>query len=187
LLHLCMLNPGAVILTGLSMTGLLRSWNIQNPIVEAGWYQSYSIASATRITYLPAKHWNRRGLRDMNTMLWGSFMIEQDGKHIYFGADSGLGMHFKEIHALYPSIDYALLGIGACEPYWFMHTAHTGPEEALMAYADLGATHMIPMHYGTFDLSNEPIWYPGEQLQQLQAEKGIAGIQYPPIGKKIMI
>ena len=169
--ELCTLNPNAVILTGLEIGKLLRSWKITNTVIEAGWYQQFFLKQELQVTYLPAKHWNRRGLKDMNEMLWGSFMIESKQSKIYFGADSGLGIHFEETAQLFPNIDYALPGIGAYKPEWFMHTAHTGPADALLAFEKLKAKHFIPMHHGTFDLSDEPIFYPKQELIALRTAK----------------
>ncbi len=185
--HLCALNPNAIILTGLEIGNLLRSWKITNPIIEAGWYQTYNLKAELQITYLPAKHWNRRGLNDMNEMLWGSFMLQSKNQTIYFGADSGLGIHFNEITQLFPFIDYAFLGIGAYKPEWFMHTAHTGPGDVLIAQEQLQAKQLVPMHHGTFDLSDEPIFYPKQELLQLQEQKGIEQVLHMAIGKKISI
>jgi L-ascorbate metabolism protein UlaG (beta-lactamase superfamily) len=182
--HLCALNPDAIILTGLEIGALLRSWNITNPVVEAGWYQSYSLEADVTVTYLPAKHWNRRGLTDMNTMLWGSFMLQSNNHTIYFGADSGMGIHFTEIGELFPSIDYALLGIGAYKPEWFMHTAHTSPADVLVAQQQLKAAKLVPMHHATFDLSDEPIFYPKQELLRLQEEQNIADVLHLAIGNK---
>jgi L-ascorbate metabolism protein UlaG (beta-lactamase superfamily) len=182
--QLCAINPNAIILTGLEIGKLLRSWKITNPIIEAGWYQQYNIEADIQITYLPAKHWNRRGLTDMNEMLWGSFMLQSPTKNIYFGADSGLGIHFEEIAKLYPTIDYAMLGIGAYKPEWFMHTAHTSPADALIAFDQLQAKQLVPMHHGTFDLSDEPIFYPKQELLFLQEQKGMNHIQHLAIGRK---
>ncbi len=182
--ELCMLNPCAVILTGLSITPLLRRWNIKNPVIEAGWYQQYDIETEVTITYLPAKHWNRRGLTDMNEMLWGSFMIEAVGNTIYFGADSGLGIHFEAIAHLFPCIDYALLGIGAYQPEWFMAAAHTSPSDALTAFQQLKARWFIPMHHGTFDLSDEPIFYPLQELQKIAETENMNNIRSLSIGSK---
>lgn len=183
--QLCALNPNAIILTGLNIAPLLRSWKIKNPIVEAGWYQRYNIEADVIITYLPAKHWNRRGLADMNNMLWGSFMIEGNNKKIYFGADSGLGIHFAEIAQLFPGIDIALLGIGAYKPEWFMASAHTSPADALVAFKQLKATQFIPMHHGTFDMSDEPIFYPKQELLLLQELQNIANVEHLSIGYKL--
>lgn len=183
---LCKLNPNAIVLTGLQTGKLLRKWGIKNQIVEAGWYQSYGLKGHVQISYLPAKHWTRRYLTDNNLSLWGSFMIEDktQDKRIYFGADSGYGVHFKDIATIYPNIDIALLGIGAYEPYWFMHPSHTGPKDALRAFEDLGARCLMPMHYGTFDLSDEPVAYPETILRELTAQEGINCVKYGKLGKK---
>jgi len=176
------LNPKAVIYTGLEISKLLKGWGVKNKIVEAGWYQTFpKINSELDITYLPAKHWNRRYLHDLNRMLWGSFMISYNGKNIYFGADSGLGIHFEEIGLMY-DIDLAILGIGAYEPIWFMNLSHTSPADALIAKEQLGATSMIPMHYGTFDLSDEPIFNPKEVLTELSKDRD--DIKILDIGEK---
>jgi L-ascorbate metabolism protein UlaG (beta-lactamase superfamily) len=185
--HLCSLNPKAIILTGLEIGKLLRSWKINNPIIEAGWYQQYQLDADVRVAYLPAKHWNRRGLNDMNEMLWGSFMLQNKKHTVYFGADSGLGIHFEEISTLFPSIDYAMLGIGAYKPEWFMHTAHTSPADVLIAQAQLGSPKLIPMHHGTFDLSDEPIFYPKQELIRLLKQQNIENVLHLPIGRKQLL
>lgn len=185
MMELCALNPSAIILTGLNIAPLLRSWRITNPIIEAGWYQRYQLETEVQVTYLPAKHWNRRGLHDMNDMLWGSFMLQSSKQTIYFGADSGLGIHYTEIAQLFPNIDVAILGIGAYKPEWFMNTAHTSPADALVAFEQLKASQLIPMHHGTFDLSDEPVFYPKQELLLLQEKLGINSVNHLSIGNKM--
>ncbi len=176
-------NPQAPILTGLSMERLLQKWGIKNPIQAAGWWQTYQTEAPWKITYLPAMHWARRGPFDLNDMLWGSFLIETPLKTLFFGADSGYGPHYKDIAEFIPQPDYAMLGIGAYQPDWFMHTAHTNPEEAWQAALDLGAKTMIPMHYGTFDLSDEPFGEPYRRIKALADQE--ATIQILEIGEMI--
>jgi L-ascorbate metabolism protein UlaG (beta-lactamase superfamily) len=185
MMELCALNPSAVILTGLNIAPLLRSWRIRNPIIEAGWYQQYQLETDVQVSYLPAKHWNRRGLHDMNDMLWGSFMLQSPTQTIYFGADSGLGINYPEIAQLFPNIDVAILGIGAYKPEWFMNTAHTSPADALVAFEQLNAKQLIPMHHGTFDLSDEPVFYPKLDLMLLQEQHNITAVQHLSIGHKM--
>jgi L-ascorbate metabolism protein UlaG (beta-lactamase superfamily) len=175
-------NPGAVIYTGLGIGNLLRSWGVKNEIVEAGWFQEYPSFGPLTIQYLPAKHWNRRKLFDLNQMLWGSFMIHFEDLSLYFGADSGLGTHFKEIGNLF-DIDLAILGIGAYEPIWFMNDSHTSPNDALKAKEELKATLMVPMHYGTFDLSDEPIFNPKLELEKLTKNRN--DVIIPDIGEVV--
>jgi L-ascorbate metabolism protein UlaG (beta-lactamase superfamily) len=50
---------------------------------------------------------------------------------------------------------------------------HTDPADATRAFLDLNARWMVPMHYGTFRLSHEPI---EEPLQLLEKEAEAAGI-----------
>jgi L-ascorbate metabolism protein UlaG (beta-lactamase superfamily) len=153
----CKQNPNIEIFTGLKLADLLQTIVPKNiTIQEAGWYQKYNTVNNNfALYYLPARHWGRRNLNDTNKRLWGSFMIEINGKFIYFGADSGYDKHFAKIKTLFPNIDIALLGIGAYKPEWFMEQSHTSPEKALLAAQDLGCKTLIPMHYNTFDLSDE--------------------------------
>lgn len=168
--------PQARILTGLRMDELLNDWKQPtNRIETAGWYQQFSTPDGSvKIYFLPVRHWSRRGLFDTNRRLWGGFVIEGAGRTIYHGADSGYGSHYKELAEVFPEIDYFLVGIGAYEPRWFMRANHAAPEEAFQAFTESGAKMLIPMHYGRFDLSDEP---PGEPLRLLNqaAEAANAG------------
>lgn len=49
-----------------------------------------------------------------------------------------------------------MIGMGAYGPYWFNHQAH--PSDAIKVFNDLKAKHCIFLHYGNFDLSDEPIF-----------------------------
>jgi L-ascorbate metabolism protein UlaG (beta-lactamase superfamily) len=169
--QICQQNPHAIIYTGLGIGDLLKNWGIKNSIIEAGWYQEFpQFTEEINIQYLPAKHWNRRLIYDLNYQLWGSFMLHFGDKTIYFGADSGVGEHFKEIGNLY-DIDLTFLGIGAYEPIWFMHESHTSPKDVLQVKEDLNANYLVPMHFGTFDLSDEPIYNPKSELEQLTQKR----------------
>lgn len=164
------LNPEAIIYTGLNMKPLVSSW-CKNKITEAGWYQVYPKLSGIEITFLPTRHWGKRLITDTNIRLWGSFLIQSKDKIIYFGGDSGYGSHFKETAELFPNIDYAMLGIGAYKPEWFMHPSHTSPSDAYKAALDLKTKNLIPMHYGTFDLSDETISEPIESLRNVHQDQ----------------
>ena len=48
------------------------------------------------------------------------------------------------------------------------------PADAMKAFLDLKARWMVPMHYGTFRLSHEPV---DEPLQLLDQEAKAAGIK----------
>jgi L-ascorbate metabolism protein UlaG (beta-lactamase superfamily) len=167
--------PSATFVSGLRMDDILNQWKSpSNPIKTAGWFQQYDTGdSPVKIYFVPVRHWSRRGLFDTNRRLWGSFVIQSDTATIYFGGDSGYGGHYREIGKLFPEIDYFLIGIGAYEPRWFMEPNHNNPADVVKAFRDSGAHRLVPMHYGTFDLSDEP---PGQPLQFLLNEANAAGI-----------
>jgi L-ascorbate metabolism protein UlaG (beta-lactamase superfamily) len=153
-------NPAVQYLTGLKVDELLKRWTGSKKIQSAGWFQRFETDFPIKISYLPSRHWGKRLLADDNKRLWGGFMIESETKTIYFAGDSGYGPHFKEIAKIFPKIDIAMIGIGAFKPEWFMGPSHTSPGDAYQAFKDIGAKTMLPMHYGTFDLADEPIGEP---------------------------
>jgi L-ascorbate metabolism protein UlaG (beta-lactamase superfamily) len=160
-------NPQMQYLTGLDMKALIAPWTGSSQIQEAGWYQQYRTEADLQIVFVPSRHWCNRGI-SINKRLWGGFIIKAAGKTIYFAGDSGYGEHFKEIKQVFPSIDYAMIGIGAYSPQWFMSPSHTSPAEAYQAFLDCGAKTMIPMHYGTFDLADEPMSMPLSEISAIK-------------------
>ena len=62
-------------------------------------------------------------------------------------------------------IDWAMLPIGAYEPRWFMEPQHASPEDSGQAFLDLGARHLVAMHWGTFRLTDEPMGEPPERIR----------------------
>jgi len=154
-------------------------------VTELGWDESIEVDSL-RITALPASHWHRRGVRDFNRALWCSFAIEGNGRTIYFAGDSALDGHFEEIARRYPAMDIALMPIGAYDPPEVMRTNHMNPEEAVQAAEILGAGMMIPYHYGTFKLSDEPIGEPHSWIARLAGERAM-DIRVVDVGEVVVV
>jgi L-ascorbate metabolism protein UlaG (beta-lactamase superfamily) len=179
-------NPQMQILAPLRMTRLLRGMAPQLKVQEAGWWQQYNLGSDVplEITYLPASHWHRRGLTDLNRVLWGSFMLRVANKLIYFAGDSAYAPHFEQIEEQFGPIDITLMPIGAYKPSFMMHLSHMDPHEAAKAANVLRVGHVVPMHYGTFDLSNEPASEPIRLLEEI-AHGGMlrAELHAPAVGE----
>jgi L-ascorbate metabolism protein UlaG (beta-lactamase superfamily) len=176
-------NPSMKILTGLAQEQLISSWTKGHEIQSAGWYQQFDTEKGLEIYYLPSKHWSRRALNDTNRSLWGAFLIRKGGKSIYFSGDTGYGSHFKILPELFGQIDVCIIGCGAYSPAWFMHTNHIAPGDAVKAFRETEAKIMIPMHYGCFDLSDEPYGEPVRLLNQLSTQPGLENaIQIIDIG-----
>ena len=166
--------PDATIVAGLGSEELLADWMPSNPVRTLGWFQQIADVKNLRLTFVPVRHWSRRGLFDTNERLWGGFVIEGASRRIYFGGDSGYGRHYREVGELFPGIDYFLVGIGAYEPRWFMEPNHNSPAEAVKGFQEAGAKVLIPMHYATFDLSDEPPGRPLEMLIDSAKEQGLS-------------
>jgi L-ascorbate metabolism protein UlaG (beta-lactamase superfamily) len=164
------------LLTGLKNSSIVQPWVKGLSTQEAGWYQQYNLPQANlKITFLPTQHWSNRYGWDTNVTLWGSFMVEADGLNIFFGGDSGYSNYTKQIGELFPNIDIAMIGVGAYTPDYMMQNVHTNPQEAVQAFHDLCAKILIPMHYGTFDLADEPLSEPYHLLKKMEQNKSING------------
>ncbi len=181
-------NPQVKYFSGLQMDGLLKKYLNGADGQVAGWFQQYTLEGHLfKLWFLPTRHWAKRWFTDTNIRLWGSFILEIDGMVIFFGGDSGYGNHYKEIAEYFPKIDIAILGIGAFEPEWFMEKNHSSPQKAFRAFIDLKAKYMVPMHYGTFDLSDEPVCLPGQLLNQIAIKnEKTQQVVIPMLGQNIL-
>lgn len=134
-------------------------------VTELDWWESININPVFKITLTPAKHWSSRTLFDKREALWGSFFIEGTKEKIYFAGDTGYGTHFLETFKRLGAPTLSLLPIGAYEPRWMMKANHLNPEEAILSHLDLQSKLSIGMHFGTFQLSDEGISSPMQDLQ----------------------
>jgi L-ascorbate metabolism protein UlaG (beta-lactamase superfamily) len=139
-------------------------------IIELDWWKT-SHDGDLSVTHVPSRHWGARILKDSHRG-YGGYVL-QAGKHsVYHAGDTAYFSGFREIgRRLSPEL--ALLPIGAYNPPQFRNV-HTNPADATRAFLDLNARWMIPMHYGTFRLSHEPI---DEPLQLLDEEARSHGIE----------
>ncbi len=140
-------------------------------VVELDWWQSARHGRWT-LTCLPAQHWSNRIGMARNATLWCSWLLDSGERRYYFAADSGYYDGFAEIGRRFAPLDVAFLPIGAYEPRWFMRYQHTDPAEAYQAFLDLGARTMIPMHWGCFDLTDEPADLAPKELARVLEEQG---------------
>jgi L-ascorbate metabolism protein UlaG (beta-lactamase superfamily) len=138
-------------------------------IVEMQWWERLQLGGL-EITNVPARHWGARIVRDMHRG-YGGYVLSA-GKHsVYHAGDTAYFDAFKEIgERLKPEV--ALLPIGAYHPASY-RSVHTSPEDAVQAFVDLGSRWMIPMHYGTFRLSYEPVEEPVQRLRADAARRGV--------------
>ncbi len=154
----------------LGVAAVLRRWGL-DAAAEMDWWQYVDLEAAEarhlRIHCTPARHFSGRTLLGRDGTLWASYFLElPDAPLLFYAGDSAYGAHFAEVQRWLGAPEVALLPIGAYRPRWFMRPVHMDPPEALQAFADLGARHFVPIHWGTFDLSEEPIQEPPRMLLQ---------------------
>jgi len=136
---------------------------------EVEWWQEFREGRLS-VTHTPAQHWGARMLRDFHRG-FGGYVVRSQQHSIYHAGDTAYFEGFREIgRRLHPEL--ALLPIGAYHPDHFRNV-HTSPEDALRGFLDLRSKMMIPMHYGTFRLSYEPM---EEPVQRLRAAAEAAGV-----------
>lgn len=123
------------------------------------------------VIHTPSHHWGARFIHDTHRD-YGGYIVRAGGKSVFHCGDSAYFNGFSEIGKRC-EIDIALMPIGAYESP-SGRDVHMNPEEAVRAFADLGAKAMIPMHYGTFPLANEPHHEPVERLLMEADRLGIS-------------
>lgn len=129
-------------------------------VIELNWWESTRLGDLN-ITHTPSNHWGARVIRDMHRG-FGGYVLRASNQSLYHAGDTAYFDGFREIgRRLHPQI--ALLPIGAYDPPSF-RTVHTSPEDAMQGFVDLQAKTMIPMHYGSFKLSHEPMDEPVKRL-----------------------
>jgi L-ascorbate metabolism protein UlaG (beta-lactamase superfamily) len=139
-------------------------------VVTLEWWQTKSV-NGLDLSMTPCKHWGARFFKDTHRG-FGGYVIQGAGHTLYHSGDTAYFDGFTKIgKRLKPEV--ALLPIGAYRPDSY-RGVHTCPEEALQAFLDLGAQRMIPMHYGTFRLSQEPMEEPVERLLAAAEKAGVA-------------
>lgn len=150
----------------------LEKWGINaNYITGVDWGDSVMISPDVVLTATPARHFSGRGIINRNETLWSSFVLKGPKHNIFFGADSGWFPGFQEIGDNFGPFDLTMLEIGAYGKNW--PDIHMGPDNATNAHLALKGKLMMPIHWGTFNLSTHAWFEPIERLLQYAKEKKI--------------
>jgi L-ascorbate metabolism protein UlaG (beta-lactamase superfamily) len=155
--------------------GPLLKENGISKVQEMDWHQSEMFKKeqeSLELIYVPALHWSGRGLSDRFASLWGGFIFRSGERTIFYAGDTGYSKHFKEVTNKYGPFGLAMLPIGAYEPRWFMKENHMNPDDAMMAWQDIGSPPTLGMHFGTFPLTDEGLEDPVRDLQKAKEKMG---------------
>src|SRR5262245_4505483 len=164
-----LVQRGSLVIVPLEMGALVR--DVGGEAIELDWWQSIRLGNVT-VHCVPAQHFSGRSLSDGNRQLWAGWVVEGPTRRFYHAGDTGYFNGFKEIGRRLGPIDLAALPIGAYDPPSIMRAVHLNPEEAVQAARDLGARRIVGMHFGTFDLTDEPPDEPPSRFHAAAAGQG---------------
>jgi N-acyl-phosphatidylethanolamine-hydrolysing phospholipase D len=175
-------RAGTRIFVPLRLGGVLRDAGI-DAVEELDWWESRTVGGVT-IHCTPAQHWSARSLTDRNRTLWSGWAVVGPTRRFYYAGDSGYFAGFAEIGQRLGPFGVAAVPIGAYEPAAMMRMHHMDPEEAVRAALDVGAERAIGVHYGTFDLTDEPVDEPPRRFRVAAQSQHIPDerVWTPPIG-----
>ncbi|HXW96740.1 MAG TPA: MBL fold metallo-hydrolase [Gemmatimonadales bacterium] len=179
--RLAALQPGIEWCVPLGLTATLRRLGVRH-VHELDWWEEQSFGAA-RVAATPAQHFSARGPLDRNRTLWCGFVLRAGGRAVYFAGDTAYHPEFAAIGNRFGPFDLQLLPVGAYEPRWFMRIVHMNPEEAVRAYLEVGrgtaraadASVMVPIHWGTFKLTDEPMDEPPRRTLAAWRSAGLPG------------
>ncbi|MFN3889737.1 MAG: MBL fold metallo-hydrolase [Beijerinckiaceae bacterium] len=139
------------------------------------WGARVEVGRGVFVNFEPCFHWSARGVLDRRMALWTAFVIETPSGNIYHVGDTGFGdgAFFKQMRDKYGRFRLAILPIGAYAPRWFMRDQHVDPAEALQIMQIIGAERAVAHHWGTFQLTDEPIDEPPQLLREALDRGGV--------------
>ncbi len=157
-------------------------------VQELDWWDRASVpgagGAAVEFHLTPVQHWSARSLTDRSETLWGGWAVFGADFQWYYSGDAGYSADFidtrkrfadRQTAALGGGFDVALISLGAYEPRWFMKEQHVNPAEAVQIHLDVGAKRSLAVHWGTFELTDEPLDQPPRDLAA-----ALAGRQLTP-------
>jgi N-acyl-phosphatidylethanolamine-hydrolysing phospholipase D len=156
-------NPETRFFVPLANAQLLRDHDIAN-VEEMDWGEARE-HDGVWVHCLPAQHWSRRGVGDENRALWASWAVTGAERRFYFAGDTGYFDGFARIAEALGPFDLAAVPIGAYRPVKMMQESHLNPEQAVQAALALKARRALAIHFGTFDLSDEPLDEPAQRFR----------------------
>ncbi len=135
-----------------------------NDIRELKWGETTVVKGLT-IRAMGARHWGRRWPPFGAGYGFNSYVLEKNGRRMLLACDSAQTDLFAGLASTPP--DVAAFSIGAYDPWIYNHA---NPEQVWAMFQQTRARYLIPIHWGTFRLSKEPMQEP---LQRLIAAAGI--------------
>jgi len=111
------------------------------------------------VTAMGAKHWGVRWPPMGRAYGYNSYLLQRGGTRMLLACDSAFTPMFAGLASDPP--DVAAFSIAAYDP-WIRN--HANPEQVWTMFQQSGARYLVPIHWGTFRLSKEPMDEPMRRL-----------------------
>jgi L-ascorbate metabolism protein UlaG (beta-lactamase superfamily) len=125
---------------------------------ELKWGESTEVDGLT-ISAMGARHWGKRWPPYGRNYGFNSYVLFKGGHRMLVACDSADTNLFTPLKDNPPEV--AAFSIGAYDP-WIWN--HANPEQVWRMFTETGARYLIPIHWGTFRLSREPMDEPMSRL-----------------------
>lgn len=125
---------------------------------ELKWGESTEVKGLT-VRAMAANHWGKRWPPFGDDYGFNSYVLEKNGVRMLLACDSANTDVFAALASDPPEV--AAFSIGAYDP-WIRN--HANPEQVWSMFQQTGAKYLLPIHWGTFKLSKEPMDEPLSRL-----------------------
>lgn len=162
--------PEVKLFVPLGLGDTLRRFGVRF-VTELDWWQQASLDDL-HLTAVPAQHWSMRTPWDRNRSLWCGWVVESRASRFWFAGDTGYSTTLLQIPQRLGEIDAIALPVGAYAPRWFMSINHMDPQSAVSLWQQLGSPLAFPIHWGVFELADESLDEPVQELRRALSEAG---------------
>jgi L-ascorbate metabolism protein UlaG (beta-lactamase superfamily) len=156
------LPKSAVVIACAGCAELIRPLGFTD-VRELRWGERTEV-KGLRVTAMGAKHWGVRWPPMGRAYGYNSYLIERGGTRMLLACDTAFTPLFGTLASNPP--DVAAFSIASYDP-WIR--SHANPEQVWTMFQQTGARYLMPIHWGTFRLSKEPM---DEPMRRLLAAAG---------------
>ncbi|MGH7841164.1 MAG: MBL fold metallo-hydrolase [Candidatus Binataceae bacterium] len=151
------LPKSAIVVACAGCSALIQPLGFRD-VRELNWGEQTTVEGLT-ISAMGARHWGKRFPPFGRDYGFNSYILEKDGHRMLLACDSAATDLFAALAANPPEV--AAFSIAAYDP-WIWN--HANPEQVWKMFTQTGAHYLIPIHWGTFRLSREPLDEPMRRL-----------------------
>ena len=136
---------------------ILKGWGVsEDKITALNWWEEVTLDNVM-YALTPSLHYTGRNPLKANSTLWGGLFMNDGSHKVYYTGDGGYYDVFTRVYEKYGEADLMLGDSGQYDTAWA--TTHMFPEQTVQAAIDAHAKWLIPVHWGTFSLSNHAVSY----------------------------